>query len=58
MEKQLIINEVDELLQTYCQDCPVKKQLRYERGKSKAHKFCISECSVGKRLQECGRQLS
>ncbi|AJD91247.1 hypothetical protein JMA_19300 [Jeotgalibacillus malaysiensis] len=58
MEKHTAISAVDELMNTYCRDCPVKKQLRAEKGKLHAHKFCISDCSIGIKIKEIGRQLS
>ncbi|MFB1080876.1 zinc-finger domain-containing protein [Jeotgalibacillus sp. JSM ZJ347] len=58
MEKQMAISAVDELMNTYCNACPIKKQLRSEKGKISAHKFCISECSVGLKIQAIGRLLS
>ncbi|TFE03032.1 zinc-finger domain-containing protein [Jeotgalibacillus salarius] len=58
MEKMTAISELDELMNTYCTECPVKKELRSEKGKLYAHKFCISECSIGLKLKEIGRRLS
>ncbi|KIL48876.1 hypothetical protein KP77_20870 [Jeotgalibacillus alimentarius] len=58
MEKQVALSAVDELMNTYCKSCPVKKQLRAEKGKLYAHKFCITECSIGMKIKELGKQLS
>lgn len=52
-----IIKDIDELNDTYCIDCPIKKELRQSRGKSRAHRFCIEQCSVGEQLQFLGREL-
>ncbi|MGG3449955.1 MULTISPECIES: zinc-finger domain-containing protein [Bacillaceae] len=50
--------EVEDLLNTYCKDCLVKAALRKEKGKTAAHKFCITECSVGEKLKQYGMKLS
>lgn len=58
MERKKIFDEVEELFATYCQHCLVKKQLRLERGKTKAHRFCIQECTVGEKINKYGKHLS
>ncbi len=50
--------EVEELMNTYCKDCLVKAALRKEKGKIAAHKFCITECTVGEKLKQYGEKLS
>ncbi|WP_102692428.1 zinc-finger domain-containing protein [Rummeliibacillus pycnus] len=57
MEQITIVKEIDELLQGYCEDCLAKKQMRKERGKAGAHKFCIESCTVGEQLQFLGQEL-
>lgn len=57
IEQSTIIKEIDELLENYCSDCLVKKQMRKERGKIGAHKFCIASCTVGEQLQFLGEEL-
>ncbi|MBU9674786.1 zinc-finger domain-containing protein [Planococcus sp. CP5-4] len=58
MKKVSIINEIDEILNTYCEGCFVKAQLRKDEGKTAAHRFCISECTVGTQLQFLGQELN
>ncbi|RNF40454.1 zinc-finger domain-containing protein [Planococcus salinus] len=58
MNKVSIINEIDEMLNTYCEGCFVKKQIRKEQGKTAAHRFCISDCTVGSQLQFLGNELN
>ncbi|MDG5470591.1 zinc-finger domain-containing protein [Jeotgalibacillus sp. ET6] len=58
MERKKVIDEVDELFVTYCKDCLVKKQLRIERGKTRAHRFCIQECTIGEKIMRYGKHLS
>lgn len=57
MSKEAVIKDIDELMDTYCIDCPIKKELRQLRGKSGAHRFCIEQCSVGEQLQFLGNEL-
>lgn len=57
MDKNTVIKDIDELTDTYCADCPIKKVLRSSRGKSGAHRFCIEMCSVGEKLQFLGNEL-
>ncbi|AQQ53542.1 zinc-finger domain-containing protein [Planococcus lenghuensis] len=58
MNKRSIINEIDEMIETYCDGCFLKKQLREDKGKRAAHKFCIESCTVGQQLQFLGRELN
>ncbi|KFL43220.1 hypothetical protein CH76_07895 [Lysinibacillus sp. BF-4] len=53
-----IVENIDALQDTYCRDCPVKQALREDKGKRGAHHFCISACSIGKKLQQLGTQLT
>ncbi|MBM7607533.1 zinc-finger domain-containing protein [Ureibacillus composti] len=57
MNKNAVIKDIDELTDTYCTDCPIKKVLRSNRGKSGAHRFCIESCSIGEKLQFLGNEL-
>lgn len=58
MNKVSIINEIDEMLNTYCEGCFVKRQIRKDQGKTAAHRFCISDCTVGSQLQFLGNELN
>lgn len=58
MDKLSIINEIDCMMQTYCEGCFVRKQIRKEQGKTAAHRFCISNCTVGSQLQFLGTELN
>ncbi|KIL44148.1 zinc-finger domain-containing protein [Jeotgalibacillus soli] len=58
MERRKVIDEVEELLNTYCKDCLVKKQLRADYGKTHAHSFCIQQCTVGEKIQKYGKYLA
>ena len=58
MNKLSIINEIDGMMETYCEGCFVRTQIRKEQGKTAAHRFCISNCSVGSQLQFLGNELN
>lgn len=51
------MKDIDELIDTFCIDCLIKKELRQLRGKSGAHRFCIEQCTVGEQLQFLGNEL-
>ncbi|MET3575189.1 zinc-finger domain-containing protein [Bhargavaea ullalensis] len=58
MNKIDLIQDIDELLDRYCEDCFLKRQLREEKGKTAAHSFCIRGCTVGEQLQFLGAELN
>ncbi|MEH7113440.1 zinc-finger domain-containing protein [Neobacillus niacini] len=49
---------VESLLCQYCNGCFVHKQFKQEGGRRFAHRFCISQCTVGEKLQEYGKKLT
>ncbi|MED1205359.1 zinc-finger domain-containing protein [Heyndrickxia acidicola] len=57
MNRKEIIKELDEVLTTYCEDCLLKAHFRKENGKKFAHRFCISQCTVGSKLKDYGEKL-
>lgn len=57
MDKISVMQDIDELTDTYCEGCLVRQELRKQRGKSGAHRFCIEHCSVGQQLQFLGQEL-
>lgn len=57
MDKVTVIKEIDEIVENYCEGCFVKNQLRKDRGKSGAHRFCIESCTVGEQLHFLGEEL-
>lgn len=58
MNKKTVIRGIDNLLGTYCDGCFIKRELNYKGGKTVAHRFCISGCTVGDQLQFLGKELS
>ncbi|MFJ7972532.1 zinc-finger domain-containing protein [Psychrobacillus sp. NPDC096389] len=57
MKNTQIINEIDHILQKYCDGCFVRTQLRKEKGKTVAHQFCIHGCTVGEEIKQKGEKL-
>ncbi|MFD1928186.1 zinc-finger domain-containing protein [Sporosarcina siberiensis] len=58
MDKALVMNEIDEILDTYCDGCFLKKHLSKDRGKTAAHNFCITHCTVGEHLKFLGEEMN
>lgn len=58
MDKLHVMNEIDEILNTYCEGCFLKKHFTKENSKTVAHKYCITQCTVGEHLQYLGRELN
>ncbi|MDQ0213622.1 hypothetical protein J2S13_000016 [Oikeobacillus pervagus] len=58
MKRKQLFLEVEEIMETYCVDCLVKETLRKEKGKTSAHRFCITQCTVGDKLKKYGKKLS
>lgn len=58
MRKKQTLQELSEILDTYCVDCLLKKHFREEYGKRYAHSFCINQCTVGQKIKEVGTKLS
>lgn len=53
-----IMNEIDEVMDRYCNDCLLKRTLNKERGKTAAHRFCINECTIGDQLKFLGNEMN
>ncbi|MBY6051501.1 zinc-finger domain-containing protein [Cytobacillus firmus] len=58
MSRKEIINEVEELMTSYCKDCFLHKHHKDEKGRRYAHRFCITECTVGVKIKSIGSKLS
>lgn len=58
MRKKQTLQELSDILDTYCVDCLLKKHFREEYGKRYAHSFCINQCTVGQKIKEVGTKLS
>ena len=58
LDRKVIYNEVEEILEQYCKGCFLYKQNRKDRGRNFAHRFCISSCTVGEKMRQCGEKLT
>lgn len=55
--KQETLYKINQLEEKYCHGCLLKKLNRDRGNQTSAHKFCISECSVGLKIRSHGNQL-
>ena len=58
MDKAIVMSEIDEVLDTYCEGCFLKKQLSKDNGKTVAHRFCITRCTIGEHLKFLGDEMN
>lgn len=58
MDRSIIFNEIDAVIDTYCEGCLLKKHLTKDKGKTAAHKFCITDCTIGDQLRFIGNELN
>lgn len=58
VERQTIMQEIDSVMDRYCEGCLVKKTLNKERGKTAAHRFCIQTCTIGDQLRFLGSEMN
>ncbi|WHY75811.1 zinc-finger domain-containing protein [Neobacillus sp. WH10] len=52
-----LFDQVEGLINQYCEGCFLHQQLKKEGGRRWAHRFCISQCTIGERIQEYGKKL-
>ncbi len=58
MDKTMVMTEIDTILDTYCEGCFLKSQLAKDKGKTAAHRFCISGCTIGDQLKFLGKEMN
>jgi len=51
--RTIILERIDKLEETHCQSCTI-----YPDDFVKRERYCITKCKIGKKLQECGNQLT
>ncbi|MBO0958231.1 zinc-finger domain-containing protein [Neobacillus sp. MM2021_6] len=56
VRKQLF-SQVESMINQYCDGCFLHQQLKKDGGRRVAHRFCITQCTVGEKLQEYGNKL-
>ncbi|WP_170007065.1 zinc-finger domain-containing protein [Bacillus fonticola] len=57
IERHVALENIEDLMHTYCEGCLVRSTFRKEKGRKRAHRFCIETCTVGQQLQMTGKQL-
>ncbi|UII54555.1 zinc-finger domain-containing protein [Cytobacillus spongiae] len=57
MNRRKVLSEVAELMTTYCEGCFLHKHLKNENGRRNAHRFCITQCTIGERIKKYGEKL-
>lgn len=58
LERLTIMQEIDNVMDHYCEGCLVKKAINHDRGKTAAHRFCIETCTVGDQLRFLGNEMN
>ncbi|WHX99024.1 zinc-finger domain-containing protein [Neobacillus sp. DY30] len=58
LNRKELFSHVETLLVQYCDGCFVHQQFKKEGGRRLAHRFCISQCTVGEKLKEYGKRLT
>ncbi|WP_462411971.1 zinc-finger domain-containing protein [Neobacillus sp. Marseille-QA0830] len=57
-ERKGLVNQVETLMMQYCDGCFLHSHIKRESGRRAAHRFCISQCTIGEKIQQCGKKLS
>jgi hypothetical protein len=57
ISRRELFSHVETLMIQYCEGCFLHQHLKKEGGRRMAHRFCISQCTVGEKLQEYGEKL-
>ncbi|MDP4083514.1 MAG: zinc-finger domain-containing protein [Bacillota bacterium] len=58
MKRKELIEDVESLIAEYCNGCFVHQAHKEEYGRRFAHRFCITQCTVGEMLKKYGEKLS
>lgn len=53
-----LLSHVEALMVHYCEGCFLHHHFKMEGGRRLAHRFCISQCTIGEKIQEYGKNLS
>ena len=58
LNRREIMSRVESLMVQYCEGCFLHQHLKKEGGRRLAHRFCITQCTVGEQLKEYGEKLT
>ena len=50
MDKTIIMNEIDEYFDSYCEGCFLKTTVLKRKGRLERIRFCIKTCTIGEQL--------
>ncbi|WP_413309268.1 zinc-finger domain-containing protein [Bacillus sp. 1P10SD] len=53
-----LFNHLENVMVQYCDGCFLHLHVKKEGGRRAAHRFCITQCTVGEKLQEYGKKLT
>lgn len=57
MNRKLLYDDIEQLMQEFCHECFLYKFHREEKGRCYAHRFCITKCTVGEKIKAFGSKL-
>ncbi|KAB2333610.1 zinc-finger domain-containing protein [Bacillus mesophilum] len=57
MGRKKVIQEAESIMETYCKGCFLHQHHKEEKGRRFAHRFCITQCTVGKKIKSIGKEL-
>lgn len=57
-DRKGLISDVELLMKKYCEGCFLHRELKKENGRRFAHRFCITQCTIGEKFKEIGKKLS
>ncbi|WP_075982060.1 zinc-finger domain-containing protein [Bacillus massilinigeriensis] len=58
MDRKKLLEEMDHIMTYFCESCFIHKYHRVENGRRYAHRFCITQCTIGEKLKCYGQRLS
>ncbi|WP_081707555.1 zinc-finger domain-containing protein [Bacillus massiliigorillae] len=57
-ERKIVLQQIEETLTLYCNGCFLYNHHKKDYGRTYAHKYCLSSCTVGERLKDFGQKLN
>ena len=57
MNRKAIFNEVEAILERYCEDCFLINKIEKIKERTLHINFVFSQCTVGEKISQCGEKL-
>lgn len=57
MDRKAILNEITALEKKHCKNCETRIEIQSQVGQSQSNRYCVSECDIGKEIQNLGKKL-